>query len=133
MRYTFERCPPPLAHETCCIVRSGAALRAGEEVCNAYNYLTPDLALLQYGFLLPEVQAAAAAAGEAVAVTGGGSGGGTLPPLSIVDAAGFQPADIWSEHAAPPARVSGERGRRQLEAVCVRVMCVAAGGAAERA
>ena len=77
MHYDFEPCAPPgLPGETCCVVRSGAAIKKGQEVCNAYNHLTPDLALVQYGFLLPEVEETAAAEGDGKKKAGGAGGGG---------------------------------------------------------
>ena len=131
MHYAFERCAPPLSKETCCVVRTRTAIQKGDEVCNAYGHLTPDMALIQYGFLLPEVEEAAAAAADGAEEAGGvsGSGGGKagappLPPLSLVDAAGFEPADLWRERAAAPARTSG--GRAALEAERARLAALLA-------
>jgi hypothetical protein len=44
--------------DTCFIIRAGAAIAAGEEVCNGYGYLRNDEAFLHYGFNLDEDQAA---------------------------------------------------------------------------
>uniref|UniRef100_A0A383W8S8 SET domain-containing protein n=1 Tax=Tetradesmus obliquus TaxID=3088 RepID=A0A383W8S8_TETOB len=44
--------------ETCFIIRAGAAIAAGNEVCNGYGYLRNDEAFLHYGFNLDEQQAA---------------------------------------------------------------------------
>jgi hypothetical protein len=44
--------------ETCFIIRAGAAVADGDEVCNGYGYLRNDEAFLHYGFNLAEAQAA---------------------------------------------------------------------------
>jgi hypothetical protein len=49
---------PNKPSETCFIIRAGAAISAGEEVCNGYGYLRNDEAFLHYGFNLEEKQAA---------------------------------------------------------------------------
>lgn len=95
MHYDFEPCKPPgTQNETCCVVRTGAPIAKGEEVCNSYNHLTPDLALFQYGFMLPEVEASGTLANDKM-------------PLSIVDVHNFTAADLRRAHTAPPAVFTG--------------------------
>jgi hypothetical protein len=50
-------CPSNPA-ETCFIIRAGAAIAAGKEVCNGYGYLRNDEAFFHYGFNLDDSQAA---------------------------------------------------------------------------
>ena len=113
MHYDFAPCAAPgqSPSETCCVVATAAAIRKGEEVCNSYNHLSPDLALFHYGFVLPE-----GGDGDGDGSGDGGSGGSSgkgaaataaPPPLSIIDAAGFRPADLRRPHVEPPAPFKG--------------------------
>eukprot|EP00877_Chromochloris_zofingiensis_P007145 jgi/Chrzof1/2684/Cz11g25040.t1 len=49
--YQLEQCPGKPAAR-CVVFRAGDAIRQGGEVCSYYGYLTPDKALLNYGFLI---------------------------------------------------------------------------------
>eukprot|EP00877_Chromochloris_zofingiensis_P014483 jgi/Chrzof1/9289/UNPLg00256.t1 len=51
-RYRRMPCPDDV-FSTCIVFLAGDHISAGEEVCNFYGYLTPDKALLNYGYLLP--------------------------------------------------------------------------------
>jgi hypothetical protein len=50
--------------DLCIYWTAGPAIAAGEEVCLEHGYLLPDRALLQYGFVLSQQQAAGKAAGD---------------------------------------------------------------------
>lgn len=78
------------AGEVCCIVTTAAPVKDGEELCVSYGHLAPDLALMQYGFLLPQ---------EAT---------GRAPELSRVDERGAKLQDVSTElmHSPPPPKMS---------------------------
>lgn len=71
--------------QVCLYWMAGADVAAGHEVCVSYGYLLPDVALLQFGILLPE---------------------GDTPQLFSMDRHDFNPKNPFappsSGHFAPP-------------------------------
>jgi hypothetical protein len=125
VHYDFEPCPQAgrggPARATCCVIRTAAPIRKGEEVCLSYNYLSPDMALFHYGFELPDrgQQAAGPPAaragghwgsedGAAEGVQAKSAAASPAPALSIIDTHGFDPSDLRRPHDGPPPVFQGE-------------------------
>jgi len=76
------------------VARTTEPVKEGSELCIPYGHMTPDVALFQYGYLLPEDPHQ-----------------GAVPALSRVDETGFEAAlDLFGVHvlAPPRAAITGE-------------------------
>jgi hypothetical protein len=84
------------AQEVCFVAHTEAAVAAGAELCVWYGHLAPDVALMQYGFLLPDGL-----------------------EMSKVDQKGVTANEINGEgrHSPPPPQLSGEALERGAFAV----------------
>ncbi|KAI8469111.1 MAG: hypothetical protein J3K34DRAFT_514381 [Monoraphidium minutum] len=121
VHYDFEPCRRPgLSAATCCVVRTGARIAAGEEVCNSYNHLFPDLALFHYGFELaahpgsnlnpsahPRGPGGAGASGDAAAAAAAAEEEEEAPAMSLIDSPNFDPSDLRHAHEAPRPPFTG--------------------------
>jgi hypothetical protein len=90
--------------ELCIYWTAGSNIAAGEDVCHAHGYLLPDRALLQYGFVLSQQQAAGKAGGSATQQQ-------LQPELSAVDRhdlpAAVMPWQYRLEAKGPPPAFAG--------------------------
>jgi hypothetical protein len=86
--------------EVCVVVRTSKPIPAGREVCIAYGHLTPDAALMQYGFAIHAPVGAESA---------GGADAAEALALSKVDERDVVMEDVTTErlHGPPQPRLTG--------------------------
>jgi hypothetical protein len=102
--------------EQCCVIRAGAPVAKGGEVCNTYGWLAPDHMAFHYGFLTAG-EAGDSSSSRSGSETGSGgrktqgSGGGDSPGGSITS---------HGDAAARSSRNGGNHGAASMAALTTR-------------